>query len=298
MDGEVQRGADLAFSFVYWFFLLAGTAYLLAVLATPLLIQSDDRLAVGFSALLYIANVYMCMQLPERSFQLFGQFLSLDARVLAMVAGSMLAFPFALLRDRMPPFTTSMWFPIAGVALLGIDGTTQLFGMRESNNSLRLFTGLLAGFAVVFFLLYQLHEKRKLYSGPLVHASALFALVVVAVLAASYYVGGFYLTKEKAIRMASADATAQYIEAFYIAPNAFAHSVRHDSYLRTYSDPILSDIARMRTQEHPYGAWAVLLLDEPPKHEGKHAFISGGKGTYYYYDAWSGELVGRFEHAS
>ena len=31
----------------------------------------------------------------------------------------------------------------------GIDGTTQLFGERESTNSLRIFTGLLLGVGVV-----------------------------------------------------------------------------------------------------------------------------------------------------
>lgn len=44
---------------------------------------------------------------------------------------------------------------IVGSILLvpgGIDGITQMFGERESNNILRAITGLLLGFGVVTFL--------------------------------------------------------------------------------------------------------------------------------------------------
>lgn len=59
-----------------------------------------------------------------------------------------LSFPF---RGELLSPTLSI---ILGVGLLlpgGIDGTTQMFGNRESTNLLRLITGLLLGVGIVLF---------------------------------------------------------------------------------------------------------------------------------------------------
>lgn len=48
-----------------------------------------------------------------------------------------------------------IWMIVFGFLLLvpgGIDGTTQLFGERESTNVLRLLTGLLLGIGVVLII--------------------------------------------------------------------------------------------------------------------------------------------------
>jgi uncharacterized membrane protein len=62
---------------------------------------------------------------------------------------TILAFP--LWSGSLPPFQI---LAIGAVFLLpgGIDGTTQLFGDRESNNRLRAITGFVLGVGVVLFL--------------------------------------------------------------------------------------------------------------------------------------------------
>ena len=59
-----------------------------------------------------------------------------------------LSFPF---RDEFLSPILSIMFGAAFLLPGGIDGTTQMFGNRESNNLLRVVTGLLLGVGVVLF---------------------------------------------------------------------------------------------------------------------------------------------------
>ncbi len=47
----------------------------------------------------------------------------------------------------------SIWILAIALAPVAIDGTTQLFGWRESNNSLRLLSGAIMGFALPFYII-------------------------------------------------------------------------------------------------------------------------------------------------
>ncbi|UXM84691.1 DUF2085 domain-containing protein [Methanococcus aeolicus] len=49
--------------------------------------------------------------------------------------------------------TPNKWYLIMALIPMGIDGTTQLIGLRESFNELRLITGFMAGFIGVFYIL-------------------------------------------------------------------------------------------------------------------------------------------------
>jgi uncharacterized membrane protein len=65
-------------------------------------------------------------------------------------AGCLMILSFPLRSELLSPILSI----ILGTALLlpgGIDGTTQMFGSRESNNFLRVVTGLFLGVGVVLF---------------------------------------------------------------------------------------------------------------------------------------------------
>ena len=49
--------------------------------------------------------------------------------------------------------TPTIWILVLAAVPVAIDGGTQLIGMRESTNSLRLFTGAIIGFVIPFFLI-------------------------------------------------------------------------------------------------------------------------------------------------
>ena len=266
------------------------------------LIQSDNQFLLGLGALTYVFNAYMCHQLPERALVLFGQHMSLCSRVLTLVLGSLLAFPASLHHRHLPEMLASPWFVLLTITLLGIDGTTQLFGLRESDLLLRATTGLSTSFAIVYYLLVRIEERYPganwLRKGAIGPAIVPFALFAISVLLAGAFFGTLYKSESHFIeRTREARNASQYL-AFYIAPHAFKQTIRSDGYLSTYDDPVLWDVARMNTMGHEFGAWVVLALDGPPEFEGKHAFLSGGRGTYYYYDAMSGELIATREHAN
>jgi len=68
----------------------------------------------------------------------------------AMLLGGLL-FPFAKrIDDRIVP--PLIYFAVALVPI-ALDGGTQLIGLRESTNLLRMITGFIAGFAVPFYMI-------------------------------------------------------------------------------------------------------------------------------------------------
>lgn len=82
----------------------------------------------------------VCHRLPHRSFHFKGR----QFPVCSRCTGIYLAYL------SLPVFTFSWWSPGIAVSLLLalpalIDGLTQAYFNRESNNTLRLITGLLAG---------------------------------------------------------------------------------------------------------------------------------------------------------
>ena len=73
---------------------------------------------------------------------------------LAMLAGGLLFLLF------FKPDTVKFpnkWLLAIAIIPIAIDGTTQLLGMQESTNSMRLLTGAIAGFAIPFYLIPMLN---------------------------------------------------------------------------------------------------------------------------------------------
>lgn len=272
----------------------ALSVYVFLSLFSALLIQSSNQLLMGLGALTYIANVYMCHQLPERSFTLFGQHISLCERCMAIMVGALAAYPAAFWRRRFPKFMLTRLFIILALVPIGVDGVGQFVGLWESGGLVRIATGFLASFAILYFLLAEIMDRFKIGKGlvrigTVAPASIPFMVLVLAVFAGAFFIGGHYHSESEFVqRTMELDRNATFYDAHYIAPHAFSLSIRGDPFLKTYNDPVLMDVSSTGTGKHEFGAWAVLALDEPAKYEGKYAFISGGKGRYYYYDAWSG----------
>jgi uncharacterized membrane protein len=100
----------------------------------------------------------MCHGIPERCLLLFGVPMPICARCVAIYVGmlaGMLAFPLLpMLRERVARMVA-----FAALVPLGIDGLTQLAGLRHSTNPLRLATGLVAGLAFGLWILSAVEHR-------------------------------------------------------------------------------------------------------------------------------------------
>ena len=94
----------------------------------------------------------MCHGIPSRCIELFGAPMPLCARCTGIYAGMLVGilifWAVPLLRERV-----MRGFALAAVTPLALDGLTQLTGLRESTNPLRIATGIVAGLAFGLWIL-------------------------------------------------------------------------------------------------------------------------------------------------
>jgi len=79
-----------------------------------------------------------CHRRPERSFKIRGYTFPLCSRCTGLVAGFFGALALFSLSIPLP-----FWLGLALTVPMAVDGATQFFGSRQSNNTLRLLTGFM-----------------------------------------------------------------------------------------------------------------------------------------------------------
>lgn len=101
----------------------------------------------------------MCHGKVERCLELFGAPMPICARCVGIYAGMLLGilafWAIPLLREKVMRTVA-----LVCAAPLAIDGLTQLTGLRESTNELRIATGIVAGLAFGLWILSAV-ERRK-----------------------------------------------------------------------------------------------------------------------------------------
>src|SRR5947209_2354307 len=106
---------------------------------------------------LFFSLHYVCAQIPSHSFYILGHQLGLCARNLSiyssMFIGSLI---FILSKKRLPGIPWWLW--VLMILPMAWDGTTQMFGWRESTWILRTVTGTLFGLGSVWFVLPLMHK--------------------------------------------------------------------------------------------------------------------------------------------
>ena len=97
---------------------------------------------------------HICHQKSERCFNFFGKVMPICSRCF----GIYLSLFFSLLMLFFYDFSFSKKFVLFVFVLFNIplvvDGGSQYFNLRESNNLLRFFTGMLAGVGSAFVVYY------------------------------------------------------------------------------------------------------------------------------------------------
>ena len=131
-------------------------AILAAIIGAPL-IQSSGRPA--FALKIYRAFSFVCHQIPDRSFHLYGNQFAVCSRCTGIYAGiglATLAYPLtrSLKRTDTPRL---IWLFLAAVPL-AIDWSLGYFSIWANNHVSRFATGFLLGAAAIFYILPGLIE--------------------------------------------------------------------------------------------------------------------------------------------
>jgi len=106
---------------------------------------------------LFFSLHFVCAQVPSHSFYIFGHQVGLCARNLSIYASMFFgSLVFVLSKKRLPGLPWWLW--ILMLLPMAWDGTTQLFGWRESTWELRLLTGTLFGLGNIWFVLPMIQK--------------------------------------------------------------------------------------------------------------------------------------------
>ncbi|HEX8031493.1 MAG TPA: DUF2085 domain-containing protein [Vicinamibacterales bacterium] len=118
-------------------------------------------IANGASMKWRLAFRMMCHGLERRCLELFDVPMPICARCtgiyLGLFAGVLLFWLVPFLRERVMRNVA-----VAAILPLAIDGLTQLTGLRESTNSLRMATGLIAGLAFGLWILSAVERRDEM----------------------------------------------------------------------------------------------------------------------------------------
>ena len=109
----------------------------------------------GFDSIsksIFFSLHYVCAQIPSHSFYILGHQLGLCARNFSIYTSMFLtSVVFVLSKKRLPGIPWWVW--VLMILPMALDGTTQMFGLRESTWELRLLTGTLFGVGSIWFVL-------------------------------------------------------------------------------------------------------------------------------------------------
>ncbi|MDO8870482.1 MAG: DUF2085 domain-containing protein [Methanobacteriaceae archaeon] len=100
-----------------------------------------------------LSKVYICHRLPNRTFKIRGYYFPVCSRCIGMYIAAFSYFVLAMFYY----INYDLTLMITALLLIiptFIDGLTQLIGFRESNNTLRFFSGLIAGIGLAIFIKY------------------------------------------------------------------------------------------------------------------------------------------------
>ena len=135
----------------YWAHMLTSVLGLIVLIALFIPILSSLGLDVVAKPLFFALHA-ICAQIPSHSFYLFGHQLGLCVRNL-FIYGSMFlgGLVFVVSKKRFPGIPWWIW--VLMILPMALDGTTQMFGWRESTWELRMITGMLFGLGSAWFAL-------------------------------------------------------------------------------------------------------------------------------------------------
>ncbi|MBD3387755.1 MAG: DUF2085 domain-containing protein [Candidatus Altiarchaeales archaeon] len=287
LSGKDKRAVDFGLKLESLYVSVMSNLYMIAylllsslallMLSSSFMIASENDSLRSMGALLHVfaGLSFLCHQLPYRSFIFDGVPMAVCARDTGIYLGAILGFA-TVLRDENPPLFRKMIFPLACALPIGLDGVTQtVLLLRESNNVLRLITGLIFSFGLLAYLgnrlllsWYPDFKSRVLDFRAIVPDLAVVAFVIWLMFSTAADNLDFdYLSRSEAIQLAKYEvgiAEPEAAKAYYI-PSKSPISIVADPHEGASNDLIVSDV---RSSE-----WAKDLVD----------IFTGDKSVNYTY---------------
>lgn len=292
--------------------------FILLVFVSPLLITSSNDAFYGAGIVLYnlVGHTQICHQLPYRSFFINGIQQAVCARdigiFIGFVSGAIIVF-----LNKYPKKFSSFFFPIICMVPLALDGITQsIMGVRESNNTFRIITGIIFGFGLTGYSFYKIikryHNFRKYALNPysifttLTISTILYAFIILG----SSGIGEKYYSIDQ-LNDKLAESADGDIHIYYIPPKTHISLNHINSSDFAINDPIISDILSSNWSKeesgqyaqkiltnssalnHGYGVWAI-FNGTFSKSKNPFTFMPTSSGDYYYVDSKTGEVFMQF----
>jgi len=139
-------------SFAVWLFVAIVTVGIVAAIIGAPLIHASGHPAFAFK--IYQAFSFVCHQIPERSFHLFGNKFAVCSRCTGIYAGLALAtVAYPLTRSLKRTDTPSLVWLFLAAAPLAIDWSLGYFSIWQNNHVSRFATGALLGATAVLYIL-------------------------------------------------------------------------------------------------------------------------------------------------
>ncbi|MDD5111664.1 MAG: DUF2085 domain-containing protein [Candidatus Altiarchaeota archaeon] len=305
--------------FYAWLFMVF-LSFVLLVLASPVLIRSENRILLGMGALAYniVSGLMMCHQLPMRSLFINGVQQAVCARDAGIYLGIVIG-GFVFLKG-VPSFLKTKKFLVMATIPIALDGVTQtIFNLRESNNALRIITGLIFGFGIMVFVLARIRSlNQSEFRQNIRSAQFKFLLAALLIITASAFIkasalaGDSYTSQNEAIYSAGKTPSSG-ILSYYIPPRS-PLSLYFYPQKEQYADNVLNDLwsmdflaenIRLLTNDsylfnqtdnldlnlplkHYYGLWVVVSSEGGEGITGEPTVFTSDRGNYYYLDAADG----------
>ncbi len=244
--------------------------------AAPYVVQSENRFVFGFGMLAYNVGYLLsnCHQMPQRTVFLDGFPFPFCARDLGIYIGCFIGGILPFMKLRMSKALSSIPVSIALLIPLVVDGVSQtILRLRESSNTLRLVTGLLFGFAMVYFFAERIvksYAKSVDFFAEAKRAASIGVVFLVALSVGAYIVSDDYLTLNEAVNESGLNPSF----VTYVSARSFS-TLRADPYFSSYDDAVFDALLRHRF--HGYGVWVVYEGDMIK--DGKYVYFSGGSGN-------------------
>jgi len=318
-------------------YLLVSSLIILLILS-PLLILFGNQEMRNIGGFMHVASglLMLCHQLPYRSFIVGGVPMPICARDLGIYLGSIAGFATVFLKDK-PKILSSIKILAVAVVPMALDGVTQtVLVLRESNNIIRLATGLAFGFGVMAYVANRMIIWRWPRFREQVVGTKFVVGDAVLVVFALYLLHSGFASELPSDYMGRGDAVSQalritnisspsYVDAYFVS--SFAPlSVMQDPYYGSHKDLVLDDIigsdfAKSRlllfsgrkeanftgtenaaellaaiTEENHNLGIWAVAVMRDRTDGGGSPYIGGGSGEIYYFDAYTWKLIMAARH--